>query len=175
MVSHYYSSDCSIISTFLDKGMTASHSSATLFPVREVNICPGGTRVFTCQVSTATTSGPVFPQINWWIQFETPSLSDVLQSYVTGDLLGDVATDYRSGYIFTFNLTSNNASYLESTLAVSLDKYATILFGSAIVDCNQANVSTTLRITTGRSTYEQLINNTQDNSVLLVLSLLPLV
>ena len=130
-------------------------SSPTLFPVGEVNICLRETRMFTCQVSTATTSHPT---INWLIQFEAPGLSDIQQSYISDDPLGDVQVDYRRGYIFTFNLTSNNALNLVSTLIVTLNvnnmDHDQTSFSVATVICNQANESATLRITTGMSTQK---------------------
>ena len=75
--------------------MIASYSSSTLFPVGEVNICPGETALFTCQVSTTNHSQPVLPQINWWIQFEAPDrdLSDVHQNFISADPLGDLQTE----------------------------------------------------------------------------------
>ena len=69
----------------------------TLFPFGEVNVYPGGMRVFTCQVSMAATSPPTaaaLPQIHWRIQFEETGLSDIHQSYVMSDPLGEVLTNY---------------------------------------------------------------------------------
>ena len=128
--------------------------SPSLIPVGEVNICPGDTRVFECQVSTANTSHPVSAHIEWLIQFEAPDLSDILQSYILGDHLGDVHVDVRSGYTFVFNLTSNNTLNFVSTLTVTLDAKGMdhqTPFGIATVDCNQENESATLHITTGKS------------------------
>ena len=144
-----------------NSGMIISESSLglTLFPFGEVNVCPGGTRVFTCQVSMAVTSPPAaLPQIHWRIQFEEAGLSDIHQSYIVSDPLGEVLTDYRSpGYTFTFNLTSNGALHLESTLTVTLDANCSTMghrhtsSGFATVNCNEANASAILHLTTGTS------------------------
>ena len=135
-----------------------SSPGLTLFPFGEVNVCPGGTRVFTCQVSMAATSPPTaLPQIHWRIQFET-GLSDIHQSYVVSDPVGEVLTNYRSpGYTFTFNLTSSGALHLESTLTVTLDANHSTMdhgltsFGFATVNCNEASASAILHLTTGTS------------------------
>ena len=128
-------------------GMIIGNSSPglTLFPFGEVNVCPGGTRVFTCQVSMAATSPPTaLPQIHWRIQFET-GLSDIHQSYVVSDPVGEVLTNYRSpGYTFTFNLTSSGALHLESTLTVTLD-------ANHSTNYNEASASVILHLTTGTS------------------------
>ena len=127
-------------------------SSPTLFPVGRVNICPGETRIFMCHVSTAmaTTSS----QIDWLIQFEASyrDLSDVQQTYISEDHLGDVVTDNREEYTFTFNLTSKSTLSFVSTLVVTLNAHDQTSFGTATVDCNQANESATLYIITGMST-----------------------
>lgn len=120
-----------------------------------MNICPGGTRVFTCQDSVATTSSPVLPMIHWRIQFKEAGLSDVHQSYIPSDLLGDVITDHRSpGYTFTFNLTASSALHLVSTLMVTLDANSIgrdqTSLGVATVGCNEQNASATLYITTSK-------------------------
>ena len=79
----------------------------SLSPSGRVCICPGEQLLFTCQVSD---SGHNYTQlqINWMIQFEAPDrgLSDMHQSFVSTDPLGDLQTDYRNGYNFTFNLTN---------------------------------------------------------------------
>ena len=66
--------------------------SPTLYPVGEVNVCPGDTRVFTCQVSMAIN---MVSRIEWLIQFEALDLSDILQSYILADPLGDVHIDFK--------------------------------------------------------------------------------
>ena len=121
-----------------------------------MNICPGDTRVFKCQVSTGNTSHPrpLSPHIEWLVQFESPDLSNIVQSYILADHLGDVHIDARSGYTFVFNLTSNDILNFMSTLTVTLDTISMghrTSFGIATVDCNQENESATLHITTGKS------------------------
>ena len=126
--------------------------SPTLYPTGEVNICPGDTRVFTCQISMATNM--VNHRIDWLIQFEALDLSDVLQSYILADPLGDIHIDIRSVYTFTFNLTSSSSLDFVSTLTVILDANTMVdqtSFSIATVDCNQANNSAILHITTSRS------------------------
>ena len=106
--------------------------------------------MFTCQVSMANTGA----HIEWLIQFEAPDLSNIIQSYILADHPGDAHIDARSGYTFTFNLTSNNTLNFMSTLTVVVDPNTMVgptLFSTATVDCNQANESARLHIATGRS------------------------
>ena len=110
--------------------------------------------MFTCQVSMATNM--VNHRIDWLIQFEAQDLSDILQSYILADPLGDVHIDIRSGYTFIFNLMSNSSLDFVSTLTVILDANTMAgqtSFSTATVDCNQANNSAILHITTSRSAW----------------------
>ena len=130
-------------------------SSPALFPVGEVKICPGETRVFTCQVSMDMASNPVLTQIiDWRIHFAAPGLADVQQNYIPSDPQGDVRADYRSEYMFVFNLTSNSALSLVSTLTVTLDsnlnQTSSISTATVTVNCIQQSKSTAvLQIITG--------------------------
>ena len=118
--SHIYSISC-LVKAYIS-GIIIIACSPTLYPVGEVNVCPGNTRVFTCQVSMGTN---MINRIEWLIQFEALDLSDILQSYILADPLGDVHIDIRSGYTFTFNLTSNSSLDFVSTLIVMLDANTT--------------------------------------------------
>ena len=74
--------------------------------------------LFTCQVHNTPLN------LEWQIHFETPDLSNMIQSYVAAaDHPGDVHEDHRNDYTFTFNLTfvDNNASILMSTLTITSD------------------------------------------------------
>ena len=128
--------------------------SLSLSPNDEICICPGEQFEFTCQVSAHHN-----PQLKWLIQLEASShvLADVRQSYVIADGLGDVQTDSRNGYIFTFNLTSidNNTamSVLTSTLTITIDANTSKVNTpeQATINCNQEpNKVAVVHIYTGK-------------------------
>ena len=93
----------------------------SLSPSGKVCICPGDQLLFTCRASSHNDTSP---QIDWLIQFEAPDrdLSDIQQTYISEDHLGDVVTDNQEEYTFTFNLTykDNTTSLLMSTLVVTI-------------------------------------------------------
>ena len=122
-------------------------------PGGRVCICPGEQVLFTCQVSEHDIAPP---QIHWLIHFEAPDLSDVHQSYViSADHLGDMQTDSRNGYNFTFNLTKfnyndNNTSFLTSTLMITIARSSNVnTFNKATITCNQEQNEAVLQICTG--------------------------
>ena len=134
-----------------------------LSPRSGLCICPEEQLILTCQVSD---SGNNYTElrINWWILFEPPDLSDMHQSYVSTDNLGDIQTDYRNDYHFTFNLTNFNdddtsVHVLTSTLIIAIASLTSSNFNAfhtVTVDCNHEEA--VLQLCTGIN-YQPTIMN----------------
>lgn len=125
-----------------------------LSPSGRVCICPGEQThvLFTCQVSVHNNAS--MPGIDWLIQFEATDQPAVHQSYISGDPLGDIKTNSRNGYNFTFNLTYSGSStsllpFLTSTLIITITRSRFNTIHRATIDCNQEQneeASTVLQI-----------------------------
>ena len=124
-------------------------TQSQLLPVGEVHTCPGETQVYTCRVS-----GQLSPlQLEWRVHFED-SLSepDVIQSYISSDPVGQIQRDHRTGYSFTFNLTSSGSTGLVSTMTIIIDVNIGTLINPAAVNCGREDESSLLRIHDGNET-----------------------
>ena len=118
-------------------------------------ICPGEQLILTCQASDSSNNHTEL-RIEWLIQFEQPDLSDVHQSYIPTENLGDTYyTDSRNEYNFTFNLTNLNDDDSSVHVLTSMLIIATTSLGSSnvnafhmvTVDCNREKA--VLQVCTG--------------------------
>ena len=113
-------------------------------PSGDVYACLGDVQVFTCLQST------LHARIDWLIQFgDSLSESDVMQSYVPSDPVGEIQTDHRDGFMFVFNLTSSSSSGIASDLTVIVDTNSRHLIDVVFVSCFQEN-SAVLHIHSGK-------------------------
>ena len=109
-------------------------AAPALSPSGEIHVCLGESLTFTCWVPHQ----PSLPRIEWRVHFEESlSLSNVLQSYISSDPVGQIQRDHRSGYSFVFNLTSSSTSFLVSTMMVTVDANSSMMISSASVNCGQ--------------------------------------
>ena len=111
-------------------------ATVSLSPNGELLICPEKPLTLTCEVSGHLPS----PRIEWMVSFEgSLSESGVFQTYVPLDPVGEVQTDHRNGFTFTFNFTSNSSltSSLVSTLTVTVDTNSSTMIHTPTVNCGQ--------------------------------------
>ena len=127
---------------------TAGNYNSSLMPSGDVYTCQGDVQVFTCLQFMQ------HARIEWLIHFERSlSESDVVQSYVPTDPVGEIQTDHRDGFMFIFNLTSSSSLGLASTLTVVVDTSSRRLINFVIVSCFQGN-SAVLHIHSSKQSYE---------------------
>ena len=136
--------------------MYVSGGAAILSPSGKICIHPGNQFLFMCQVSARDHN----PRTDWLIHFEEPSLSNVSQSYISDDPLGQVQTNSRNEYSFTFNLTfSDNSTsdhdsvqVLISTLILTIITNTTSPLHQVTISCSngEQNEMATLHICSGK-------------------------